>query len=73
LIHSRHVSAAIVDLAESRFASLIYLATHGPHRFERLASGSIAAAVLHHATCPVIMFRPPELAARRVPERASAA
>jgi nucleotide-binding universal stress UspA family protein len=73
LIHSRHTSAAIVGFAEERDASLIFMATHGRTGFERLRSGSTAASVLHDATCPVILFRPPELAAGDVPERVSAA
>jgi nucleotide-binding universal stress UspA family protein len=44
---------------------LIFLATHGRTGFERLRSGSVAAAVVHQARCPVVMFRPPELSAPR--------
>jgi nucleotide-binding universal stress UspA family protein len=73
LIRSRNTCAAIVACAEEQLASLIFLATHGSTGMEWLRSGSTAVGVLQQATCPVVMFRPPELAARQVPERANAA
>jgi nucleotide-binding universal stress UspA family protein len=63
VLHSDHPAREIVRFADSSDASLIFMATHGRTGFERLRSGSVAAGVIHHAHCPVVMFRPPELAA----------
>ena len=65
VLHGRHLGRSIVDFAENGHASLMFLATHGRSGFERLRSGSVAADVLRHATCPVVMFRPPDLAPER--------
>ena len=65
VLHGSHPARSIVDFAKSEQASLIFLATHGRTGFERLRSGSVAADVLRHAECPVVMFRPPELSAQR--------
>jgi nucleotide-binding universal stress UspA family protein len=65
VLHSDHPAREIVRFASESDASLIFMATHGRTGFERLRSGSIAAGVVHHAHCPVVMFRPPELAAPR--------
>lgn len=65
VLHGRHVARSIVDFATHGEASLIFLATHGRSGFERLRSGSVAADVLRHATCPVVVFRPPNLAPDR--------
>jgi nucleotide-binding universal stress UspA family protein len=65
MLHSDHPAREIVRFASESDASLIFMATHGRTGFERLRSGSIAAGVVHHAHCPVVMFRPPELAAPR--------
>jgi len=63
-LHRHNPAEAIVDFAEQQDASLIFMATHGRTGFERLRSGSVAADVLRHAKCPVVMFRPPELLAQ---------
>jgi len=73
LIYDHHVPTAIVDFADERCASLIFMATHGRTGFERLRSGSTAAAVVHDATCPVVIFRPSESQSRHAAPRASAA
>ena len=65
ILHGRHPGRSIVDFAKHAQASLIFLATHGRTGFERLRSGSVAADVLRHANCPVVMFRPPDLAPER--------
>ena len=54
---------AILDFAERRDASLVFMATHGRTCVARLRAGSVAADVVRHATCPVVMFRPRDLAA----------
>ncbi|WP_433964874.1 universal stress protein [Tunturiibacter gelidiferens] len=39
-------------------ADLIVVGSHGPGGVERLALGSVAEAVLHQATCPVLIVVP---------------
>lgn len=53
---------AIVDFATSQDASLIFMATHGRTGLARLRAGSVAADVVRHAHCPVVLFRPTDLA-----------
>lgn len=65
VLHGRHLARSIVEFAKQEQASLIFLATHGRSGYERLRSGSVAADVLRHANCPVVMFRPPDLAPER--------
>jgi nucleotide-binding universal stress UspA family protein len=67
VLHSDHPAREIVRFADDSDASFIFMATHGRTGFERLRAGSVAAGVVHHAHCPVVMFRPPELAARGEP------
>lgn len=62
-LHGSHPARAIVDYAANEGASLIFLATHGRTGLSRLRSGSVAAEVVRRAHCPVVLFRPPELAA----------
>ena len=50
-----------IDFAREMETSLIFLATHGRTGLARLRSGSVAAEVVRHAHCPVVLFRPPEL------------
>ena len=64
-LHGSHPARSIVDFAKSEHASLIFMATHGRTGFERARLGSVAADVVRHAHCPVVMFRPPELVADR--------
>jgi nucleotide-binding universal stress UspA family protein len=61
-LHGLDVAGAIVDFADRRSASLIFMATHGRTGFERLRAGSVTAGVVRHASCPVVLFRPPEFA-----------
>jgi len=67
VLYGKNPARAIVDFAKREHASLIFLATHGRTGFERLHSGSVAADVVRHAECPVVMFRPPELSIERSP------
>jgi nucleotide-binding universal stress UspA family protein len=39
-------------------ADLIVLATHGRTGLRRFALGSVAACLVHTATCPVLTMRP---------------
>lgn len=48
---------AIVDAATSRGASLIVMGSHGRSGLRYVAMGSVATAVAHHATVPVMICR----------------
>jgi nucleotide-binding universal stress UspA family protein len=61
VLHSDHTAHALVDYARDVFASLIAMATHGRTGLARLALGSVAAAVVHDASCPVLVVRPDSL------------
>lgn len=65
VLHGSHPARMITDFAEENDASFIFMATHGRSGFDRLRLGSVAADVIRHASCPVVVFRPPELAADR--------
>jgi nucleotide-binding universal stress UspA family protein len=62
VLHGTHPGVAITDQARSIGASLIFASTHGRTGMERLHLGSVTADMVRHATCPVVLFRPPELA-----------
>jgi len=47
----------ICTLAEERGATLIVIGSHGWGTVRRLLFGSVSAAVLHHAPCPVLIVR----------------
>lgn len=47
----------ICELAERREASLVVIGSHGWGPVRRLLFGSVSAAVLHHAPCPVLVVR----------------
>lgn len=54
----------IVAFARDRGADLIVLTTHGRGGLERVVFGSVADAVVRHASCPVLVV-PARLAAGR--------
>ncbi len=60
-LHGERTSRVIVDFADRLGASLLFLTTHGRSGLDRLRLGSVAAEVVRHATCPVVLHRPPEL------------
>lgn len=60
-VHGDRPSRAIVDFADRLGASLLFITTHGRSGLERLRLGSVAAEVVRHAACPVVLHRPPEL------------
>ena len=47
----------IVETARSRQADMIVMSTHGRSGVARWVYGSVAARVLHDATCPVLLIR----------------
>lgn len=58
VLHSDDPAAAIVDYARIEGAALIALATHGATGPRRIALGSVSMAVVHDASCPVLVVRP---------------
>lgn len=61
VLHGRRPARAITDFARTVGARFIVLSTHGRSGLARLAVGSVAAGVVRHAPCPVVLMRPPEL------------
>jgi nucleotide-binding universal stress UspA family protein len=61
VLHGSHTGRSITDFAREAQASLIFMTTHGRTGLDRLRSGSVAAEVIRHAHCPVVVFRPPQL------------
>lgn len=61
-LHHEHPAEAIIDFANSSGADLVFATTHGRTGLARLRSGSVAANLVRHATCPVVLYRPPHLA-----------
>lgn len=60
-VHGDRPSRTIVDYADRLGAALIFLTSHGRTGLDRLRLGSVAAEIVRHATCPVVLHRPPEL------------
>jgi nucleotide-binding universal stress UspA family protein len=61
VLHGDNTGHAIVDFATACDAALIFASTHGRTSMARLRLGSVAADVVKHATCPVVLYRPPHL------------
>jgi nucleotide-binding universal stress UspA family protein len=61
VLHGDHPSRSIVEFAERMKASLIFACTHGRTGLERLRLGSVAAEIVRHADCPVVLHRPPTI------------
>jgi len=52
-------AAEIVQVAEERAADLIVISSHGRTGLGRIIFGSTAEAVVRHASCPVLVVKPP--------------
>jgi nucleotide-binding universal stress UspA family protein len=52
-------AAEIVRVAEEREVDLIVISSHGRTGLGRIIFGSTAEAVVRHATCPVLVVKPP--------------
>jgi nucleotide-binding universal stress UspA family protein len=50
-------ASSILDLARQRSYDLIIMGTHGRRGLSHLACGSVAEAVLRHASCPVLTVK----------------
>jgi nucleotide-binding universal stress UspA family protein len=62
VLHGANAGDAIADYATRNKVRLIVMSTHGRTGLRRLTLGSTAASVVHRATCPVVLHRPPRLA-----------
>lgn len=51
---------AIVSAAEAEGADLIVVGTHGRNLVGRFLLGSVSDYVVRHASCPVLVVRPPQ-------------
>lgn len=58
VLHGPHPADRIVDHTRDHGAAMIAMATHGHSGLRRLTMGSVAMAVAHDATCPVLVSRP---------------
>ncbi|MFV2039702.1 MAG: universal stress protein, partial [Acidimicrobiales bacterium] len=58
VLHSENVADAIADRARDVGASIIAMSTHGRTGLPRVVMGSVTMAVVHKATCPVLVHRP---------------
>lgn len=63
VLHGHVVHDEVVSFADSISASLIVASTHGRTGMSRFVIGSTAAAFVRHASCPVLLVRPPHLVA----------
>ena len=57
-----HVEAAseIVRVAREREVDLVVISSHGRTGLGRILFGSTAEAVVRHASCPVLVVKPPQ-------------
>ncbi len=56
---------AIIDVAEDRGCDLIFMSKHGRSGLSSLLLGSETYRVLTHSSIPVLVYRPPEIGAKR--------
>jgi nucleotide-binding universal stress UspA family protein len=55
VLHSRHPARELADLTSRWPVALLVMATHGRSGWSRVALGSVAMSVVHHATCAVLV------------------
>lgn len=65
VLHGDDPAERLVDHARVNEASMIFATTHGRTGMARFRLGSVAAEIVKHATCPVVLYRPPHLAEER--------
>jgi nucleotide-binding universal stress UspA family protein len=58
VLHSDHPAHELADLTSRWPVSVLVMATHGRSGWSRVALGSVAMNVVHHATCPVLVVPP---------------
>ena len=56
----------IVRVANEENVSLIVMGTHGRSGLTRLLLGSVAELVIRHSSCPVLTYKAPKLAAKKL-------
>jgi nucleotide-binding universal stress UspA family protein len=61
ILHGHDVASEVTDFARSLGATMIVATTHGRTGMPRFVVGSTAAALVRHASCPVLLLRPPHL------------
>lgn len=61
VVHGRDAADAICAFARTMDAAAIAIATHGESGLRRVVLGSVAMTVVHRASCPVLVHRPPHL------------
>ena len=61
VLHAASAARAIASFADDKRATMIAMSTHGATGLRRVALGSVTMAVVHRATCPVLVHRPPKL------------
>ena len=61
VLHDRHVGREVARFARQVGAALVVASTHGRIGIERLLHGSVAADIVRHAACPVVLIRPAAL------------
>ena len=61
VVHGGDPGLALANFAAEVDASLIVASTHGRTGAARVAFGSVTAGIVRHASCPVVMLRPPSL------------
>lgn len=61
VLHDSSVARAIADFADEHHATMIAMSTHGATGLRRVALGSVSMAVVHRASCPVLVHRAPRL------------
>ena len=49
----------ILEAAQEWRADLVVISSHGRHGVKRVLLGSVAEEVVRHASCPVLVVRPP--------------
>jgi nucleotide-binding universal stress UspA family protein len=60
LVASGEPADQILEVAAIAHADLVAMATHGRSGLQRIMVGSIADKVVHRASMPVLLVRPPE-------------
>lgn len=61
VLRGKRPAEAIATDARERGAAVICASTHGHTGARRVALGSVAIAIVHHAPCPVLLTRPLQL------------
>lgn len=58
-LHGTKPARVVTQEAHARGASMIVASTHGRSGLSRVTMGSVVAGFVRHATCPVVVVRPP--------------